>query len=203
MTADRQKAALLAEPVAAGTAVERIAVRGFQEGERIAKVQDLTVQCVTGTSMTVKPFDSDAVGFPRGSVVMTFDGTRSTRLQRDIPPGVLGSGPCRSRSPRSPRIFKSGDVLTVFYPLPMTVTSVTVDHAAGTQTLGIEPYETAIAFQARSLLTALDHNRIRLPLSTKIPAHETVTSVTLREFVRGFQEGERIAKVKTSPCDPS
>ena len=70
-------------------------------------------------------------------------------------------------------------MLTVFYPFPMTVTSVTVDHAAGTQTLGIEPYKTAVAFPVRSLLAALD-NRIRLPLSTEIPANETVTSVTFR-----------------------
>ena len=75
--------------------------------------------------------------------------------------------------------LESGDVLTVFHLFPMTVTSVTVDHAAGTQTLGIEPYETAVAFPVCSLLAALD-NRIRLPLSTEIPAHETVTSVTLR-----------------------
>ena len=66
----------------------------------------------------------------------------------------------------------------------MTVTSVTVDNAAGTQTLGIEPYETEVAFLVPSLLAALD-NRIRLPLVTEIPAHETVTSVTLREFASG------------------
>ena len=111
MTADRQKAALLAEPVAAGSAVKRIAVRGFQEGERIAKVQDLTVQCVTGTSMTVKPFDSDAVGFPRGSVVMTFDGTRSTRLQRDIPPSRARETTIEVEEPSFASDLKSGDVL--------------------------------------------------------------------------------------------
>jgi hypothetical protein len=203
MTANRQKAALLAEPVAAGSAVECIAVRGFQEGERIAKVQDLTVhvqahvQAVTGTSITVEPFNSDTIGFPSGSVIMTFDGTRSTRLQRDILPGHAGETTIEVEEPSFASDLKSGDVLTVFYPLPMTVTSVTVAQAAGTQTLGIEPYETAVAFPVRSLLAALD-NRIRLPLSTKIPAHETVTSVTLRDFIaiRGFQEGERIAKVQ-------
>jgi hypothetical protein len=113
MTANRRKAALLAEPVAAGTVVERIAIRGFQEGERITKVQD------------------DPAGF---------------------------------------------------YPFPMTVT--TVDHAARIQILGIEPYETAVAFRVGSVLAALD-NRIRLPLSTAIPAHETVTSVTLDTFAPG------------------
>ena len=103
MTADRQKAALLAEPVPAGSAVKRIAIRGFQEGDRIAKVQDLTVQSVSGTTITVEPFDSDAVGFPRGSVVMTFDGTRSTRLQRGIPPSRAGRDDHRSRGARRPR----------------------------------------------------------------------------------------------------
>jgi hypothetical protein len=187
MTVDRQKAALLAEPVAAATAVKRITVKGFQEGERIAKVQDLTVQSVTGTSITVKPFDSDAVGcFPRGSVVMTFDGTQSTRLQQGIPPSRAGETTIEVEERAFASDLESCDVLTVFYPLPMTVTSVTVDQAAGTQTtqtLGIEPYETAVAFPAGSLLAALD-NRIRLPLSTEIPANETVTSVTLRAFAR-------------------
>ncbi|MGH9939119.1 MAG: putative baseplate assembly protein, partial [Blastocatellia bacterium] len=43
MTTDRRKAALLAEPAPAGAAVSRVAIKGFKEGDRITKAQDLTV----------------------------------------------------------------------------------------------------------------------------------------------------------------
>jgi uncharacterized phage protein gp47/JayE len=183
-TVDRRKAALLAEPVPAWAAVERIAVRGFQEGDRIAKVQDLTVQSASGSGIAVAPFDSDAVGFPRGSVVMTFDGTRSTRLQRGVPPSPAGETTIEVEEAAFASDLESGDVLTIVYPFPMTVTSVAMDNAAGTQTVGIEPYESDVAFPVPSVLATLD-NRVRLPLFTEIPAHERVTSVTLGEFASG------------------
>lgn len=199
MTADKTKAALLAEPLQMGASVNRIAVKGFKEGDRITKVLDVVVQSDPDdktqadvsvsdgiTTIKVDTFDSDAVGFPRGSIVTTFDGMQRTRLVKGVP---------RNKTPTQIVVedgdfVKPDDVLTVFYPFPMTITSVISDLPAvnaSAQTLGIEPYETEIAFPKDSLFATLD-NRVRVPLSTEAspdPANQKITSLKLHNFLSG------------------
>ena len=264
ITAYKKKAALLAEPLQMGANVKRIAVKGFREGDRITKVLDLKVTSVSGRELAVTAIDggkvtSDAVGSPRGSIVMMFDGTRRTRLTEGVP---------RNKTEFTQIVVedddfaKPGDVLTVFYPFPMTITSVemetitlmvqsvsestitvlpfnsgaaglpygspvmtsdTMQHTylaedispnqtgltqvivqdasfaaslesgdslivnAPAQTLGIEPYETEIAFPEGSLFATLD-NRVRMPLLTEAapdPTNQKITSLKLHDFLSG------------------
>lgn len=192
MTTDKTKAALLAEPLQMGASVNRIAVKGFKEGDRITKVLDLMVTTVDETKLTVTAIDGetviiDAVAFPRGSIVTTFDGTRRTRLTEGIP---------RNKTEFTQIVVedddfaKPGDVLTIFYPFPMTITSVISDLPAvnaSAQTLGIEPYETEITFPECSLFATLD-NRVRMPLLTEAspdPANTKIASLKLHNFLSG------------------
>src|SRR5262249_11580263 len=158
MSADRRKAALMAEPAPAGATVRRIAIKGFKEGDRIAKAQDLTVAPPSSVSdpreIEVQPFNSDAVGFPTGSVVMTFDGSRRTRLAEAIPRGANNLSKIVVEDADFVALLRSEDALTVLYPFPITVTSVALESAligglqTPVQTLGIEPYEAEVAFPA-------------------------------------------------------
>lgn len=180
MTMERQKSAILAEPLSAGSDVTRIAVKGFKEGDRITKVLDLEVQSVSEVTITVTEFNSDSVGFPRGSVVRTFDGKRSTRLQQGIP----RSDTVSQIEVEDAEFARKGDRLTVLYPFPLTITSVTVDVTDSVQTLGIESYKAEVAFPESSLLATLD-NLIRRPLRTELPANQSITTIELNEFTSG------------------
>ncbi len=186
ITMERQKSAILAEPLLAGSDVTRIAVKGFKEGDRITKVLDIEVQSVSETTITVNQFNSDSVGFPRGSVVMTFDGTRRTRLPRGIPRNdtvkeiVVEDAKFASQLQKGDRLTR----LTVLYPFPLTITSVTVDVTKSVQILSIEPYEAEVAFPEGSLLATLD-NQIRRPLRTELPANQSITTIELNDFTSG------------------
>jgi len=64
---------------------------------------------------------------------------------------------------------------------------VSLDGSTGVQTLGIEPYETAVTFPAGSTMATLD-NRVRTPLAGPLAADAIVTVIHLA----GFAAGEEI-----------
>src|SRR5579883_590688 len=78
---------------------------------------------------------------------------------------------------------RPGDRLTVFYPFPMTVSSVSLT-AAPSVVLGIEAYEIDGALAPGTLLATLD-NRVRLPLVDGLPANQPFASFTLAGFSTG------------------
>lgn len=85
MTPDRQKSALMAEGTQ--TSSGELLIKGFKERDPIAKVVDLVVDSVSGTTVQLKaPFNADSLGMPRGSVVMKSNGSASTRLAQGILP---------------------------------------------------------------------------------------------------------------------
>jgi Baseplate J-like protein len=180
MTTDRQKSALLAESVPGGATVNRIAVKGFKEGDRLTKVLDLKVISVNGTTLDVSRWSggavNDPVGLPLGSRISTFDGSRSTQLAVGIPPNASVE-----QIAVKDAVFQTNDELTVFYPFPITVTSVTLTET-NSLVLGIEEYETEVAFPIASVFATID-NRVRLPLSTEVQANQIVQSMHLHNFV--------------------
>jgi len=193
ITSARDKAVLLAEPLPMGKAVERIPVKGFKEADQITKVQDLIVTSTPPQGskiISLQAFRGDAAGFPRGSVVMTFDGTRRTRLAAGIPRNRADLNQIVVEEEDFAAQVQPGDVLTVFYPFPMRVTSVTLDEASRTQILGVEPYEAEVAFPAGSVFSTLD-NRVRLPLAQATLADET-TSTLISIVLSDFWSGESI-----------
>jgi hypothetical protein len=199
MTTDRSKAALLAERASTDGTAASIAVKGFKEGDRITKVLDLThpnrsgktvVDGISRPVITVDSFNSDAVGFPRRSVVTTFDGAMLTRLAVGIPPN----------EPELTQLvieddnfaFQTDDVLTIYYPFPMTIISVTLEAQASVQTLDIQPYASEVALPAGTILATLD-NRVRLPLLTDTQTDIGVTTITFIQ-VRDFKNGDAITE---------
>jgi hypothetical protein len=184
---NRRKIALLAEAIPAGTPLDHVAVKGLKAGDRITKVLDLTSQPSSGTTsmdgvIPVDSFDGDAVGFPRGSLVTTFDGARQTRLARAIPRDRPGEQQIIVEDTAFAQQLQPTDGLTVFYPFPLTVTAVSLDITISVQTLDIEPYEAEVDFPPGSLLATLD-NRVRLPLqSTQIRTDGLIHSVQLGDF---------------------
>ncbi len=128
-----RKAALLAEPVPTGTSVERIAIKGFKEGDRITKVIDLEVgnaqlnrPSASSNLITIDPVLNVAGGFPRGSLLTTFDGTRRARLRQAIArAGIITEIEVDDSAFVSS--VNPGEMLTVFYPFPMTVASVRLE----------------------------------------------------------------------------
>ena len=198
MRPDRRKVALLAEPLAPGTQVPYLAIKGFREGDRLTRTLDLSVADPVGaTTVTIDgvehpafaivPLAADAVGFPHGSRLASFDGTRQTRLAGAIARSQAGLNQIVVEDQDFVARLLPGERLTVFYPFPLIVTSLTLDPSTGVQTLGVQPYETAITFPIGSVMASLD-NRVRLPLSSPIVAGAPVTAVQ----VDGFADGESI-----------
>jgi hypothetical protein len=126
------------------------------------------------------------VGFRVGSLVLTDDGARSTRLAAALPAGATIAQITVADAAFVAQLAP-GDRLAVFDPFPMTVRWVTQPAAAGGSapvvTLEVEPYEAERALPAGTLLATLD-NRVRLPLAAAVPAG-TVTSVPLADFSAG------------------
>ena len=195
MTTDRRKAALLAEPAPAGVAVGRVAIKGFKEGDRITKAQDLMAPALRPSEsdpreIEVQPFNSDAAGFPSGSVVITFDGAQRTRLVEPIPRNVNVVSRIVVEDEDFVARLRPGDRLTVLYPFPITVVSVALGSVqiggvqTPAQTLNIEPYEAEVAFPSGSVLATLD-NRVRAPLAAGFEGGGAVTSIQTRDFSPG------------------
>jgi hypothetical protein len=181
-TPDVRKAASLAEPIGAGP-TSRAAVKGFKEGDRIAFVLDLTVVSVSQTTITVAPFQSGGVGFPRGSVLARLDLSDQAALDAAIRRGQSGLTQVTVDTAAFASRLRNGDVLTVFYPFSMTVRSV-IMAANGTETLGIDPYAVDGRLAAGSLVATLD-NRTRLPLAAGILTEQLVSSLAVLGFVPG------------------
>lgn len=257
ISANRLKAALLAEPISRGELQQRVPVKGFQEGEQIAHVVDLIVTGVSDDVIQVEPTFTVS-GLPESAEVKTFDGLRKTRLKRGVEPdqsfdALVVDDPAFAGG------LQPGDWITVFYPFPMTVTSVEqgeyafevrafsaeartitvrplgenrwamlqkgdlvslprtrahtlLESSAGIdstnevklevqspsfieslnpgdivyistaqQKLGIEPYASFYGFAEGSVVASLD-NRIRLPLSLPVLAHDVVEHLNLEDF---------------------
>jgi hypothetical protein len=131
----------------------RVLIKGFKEGDKIAKVVDVVVQSTNASTVAIDGF-TDSAGMPRGSVVMTFDGQQRTRLKVGILPGQTVS----SLVLESALDVQSGDVLTLVYPFPMTVSGVTPEvieltvlSVAG-PTIDIAPVRTDVAVPAGTLV---------------------------------------------------
>jgi hypothetical protein len=179
VTTDGKKA-LVAEPVGAGVSSRSLMIKGFKAGDRITNVAHLTVQprpkaSSNQCSVTVTPLDAVDL-FPPGSVVITSDSRQSTRLSEAF---TSNAKEIAFEDKSFVNLLKPYDVLTVFYPFPMTITFVASNNE--TLTLGIESYETAIAFSPGARFATLE-DKINLPLYTKIDANTPVTSITLSNF---------------------
>jgi hypothetical protein len=173
-TADGLRAGLLAQPVPARTLVGRIDVTGFREGDRVTVAADLTLLADPdpdpdpGAATRLRVAVSGgrlATGFPGGSVVVTADGAHRTRLRRGIPPTVDTPSPDIGLEVDldDPPPLRAGDRLTVLYPFPTTVSTVTAD-IAGTLVLAVDPFPAGPVLPAGTIVTTLD-NRIRAPAS--------------------------------------
>jgi hypothetical protein len=209
---DRSKAALVAEPVSTDGTMVSIAVKGFKERDRITKVLDLThpnrsgktvVDGISRPVITVDSFNSDAVGFPRCSVVTTFDGAMLTRLVVGIPPN----------EPELTELviedddfaFQTDDVLTIYYPFPMTITSVTLEaitltvQSVAATTITIALFNTdAAGLPLGSPVTTFD-STLRTRLAQAIPPNQTrLTQITVQDasFAASLQPGD-LLRVQT------
>jgi len=176
-TADGRKSALLARHADAGPG--RLCVKGFKEGDRVTKVTDVAVASGDGTSVAVTPFMADAAGAPRGSMVMTSDARQVTRLAQ----GILPHETVTSILLETALAAGSGDVLTIFYPFPMTVSSVTLESLTLTVTglngpsITVTPFTTDVDLPAGTLVTTLDGTRwspLAVPVSASQPGGTTV-----------------------------
>ena len=191
-TPDGRKSYLLAEALTPGTSTQRISVKGFKEGDRIAKAQDFVITQIPDGSQTLvhpvievgdtdgAPFSSDSVGFPLHSLVITTDGRNETRLAAAILPDMSGQTDIVIEDADFLEQLQIGDRLTVLYPFHMTVTSVEMA-GENRQILGVEAYETEAAFPEGSIITTLD-NSVRLPLAEEVATNEDITSVTVTAF---------------------
>jgi Baseplate J-like protein len=206
---DRQKAALLAESVPLGTTVERIAIKGFKEGDRITKVLDLlnptksdptVIDGISYPVITVTAFVSDAVGFPRGSLVTTFDGTRRTRLVRGIP---------RNATAQTEIVVEDDDfvarlqpdkkdVLVVFYPFPMTITAVTVGaidltvQSVSGNTIAVAAFNIDIHLPQGSLVTMVDRTQKTRLAQEILPNQTGITQIVVQDlsFAASLKPGD-------------
>jgi Baseplate J-like protein len=206
---DRQKAALLAESVPLGTTVERIAIKGFKEGDRITKVLDLlnptksdptVIDGISYPVITVTAFVSDAVGFPRGSLVTTFDGTRRTRLVRGIP---------RNTTAQTAIVVEDDDfvarlqpdkkdVLVVFYPFPMTITAVTVGaidltvQSVSGNTIAVAAFNIDIHLPQGSLVTMVDRTQKTRLAQEILPNQTGITQIVVQDlsFAASLKPGD-------------
>jgi hypothetical protein len=191
---DHQIAALLAETVALGTQVVRLATKGFKEGDRLAPALDLRVTRATSSAAQLDldvvslggPIDGTMLRLPRGSSVLTADGAQRSHLTRGIqqtasrPVSTLSIEPTFSTA-------EPGDIVTVVSPFPLTVTSVVVEGATSgtrTQRLGIEPFDLQDGLGAGTLLVRLD-NRVRSPLAISVPGGQIVTAVSVQDLAAG------------------
>jgi hypothetical protein len=190
---DRTKSALLAEPAGLGPPVDHIAIKSFNEGDRITRALDVIVGAdeqgrpnVSGSRIGVAPFSTDSCGFPRGSTITSFDGTRRATLAQAIPRSFSSGLSTVNQILVDDSAFTSaltaGEVLTVFYPFPMNVTAVSME--ALSLAVQVEPYFVEASLPAGAVIASHD-NRLRLPLSRGIDGGQTIDSIELADFQAG------------------
>lgn len=217
INSDLTKAARLAEPVPGGEQLTRVTFRGFKEGDRITRVLDVKVKKVAADAADSRrltldvvdlndhPLPNDAVGFPTGSLVTTFDGARRLRLTQPVPRQRTGSD---SKFPQifveqeeAAEGFKVGDVLTVFYPFPMTVTSVelpsltlAVQSVSGGN-ITVSPFNSGVqTIPLGSVVTASDgarRTRLAFPIA---PDKTGLTSISVADvsFASQLRPGDTL-----------
>lgn len=192
-TLDRSKSARLAE--AAGLPAGRALIKGFKEGDKIAKMVDVVVQSANLTTVAIGGF-TDAAGMPRGSLVMSFDGQQRTRLEVGILPGQTVS----SIVLESELVVQSGDVLTLVHPFSMTVSAVTLEEIELTvisvagSTIEIASFSTDVGAPAGTLVTSANGTRTS-PLMQTIEAGATDVgqiSVADQGFASSLLPGDTI-----------
>ncbi len=184
----KKKQALLADTVPAGTVFERVGVKGFREGDRIAKVFDLKVTALGsgGTALSVAAPNgtaatSDATGFPLGSVVTSSDGSRQTRLQPGIPPGA-GVNTITVED----AIFLVGDIITVFNPFPMVITSITEDTLALT-------VESTVANTL--VVSSFSNGAVAVPAGSVVRTADGTSATRLTVGISANQSGNRLTQL--------
>ena len=201
MRPDGRKSAVIAE--ASDTGTGRLFVKGFKEADRIAKAVDLKVVSASGTTVQVTAadgtaFTSDALGMPRGSVVMKFDGSASTRLAVGWLPGQSVS----SLTLETALSLNVGDRLTVFYPFPMNVTFVdsdavklTVSDASSGAVINVAPFVADVNVPRGTAVITPDGTRstvivIAIPAGQNAVSQLTVADV---DFAASLSPGDSIA----------
>jgi hypothetical protein len=216
ITPDRRKAALLAEAVPAGAAVERIKIKGFKEGDLVTRALDLRVVATTvdvfGESVRIfvrlldgSPVLADTVGFPLGSLVTTFDGAGRMLLASAVPrsrPGVaLPIIEIAVENTDVARNLARDEVLTLFYPFPMKVTSTRLEtitlsvQSVNALNINVATFNSPTAVTpANSVVSALDDTR-RARLAASISANQAgLTTISVREaaFAASLRPGDEL-----------
>ena len=195
---DRSKSALLADT--ADLPAGRVLIKGFKEGDEIAKVIDVTVQSVDEIAIKIGGF-TDATGMPRGSTVMTFDGLQRTRLAVGILPGQTVSTIVLETA----LDVVTGDLLSLVYPFPMTVSAVTleaieltvIDTGTPIKTgtpIGVGSFSTDVPVPAGTLVTNANATAFS-PLTEGIaagPTGVTQISVADQNFASSLSAGDTI-----------
>ena len=196
-TLDRSKSARLAD--ATDLPRGRVLIKGFKEGDQIAKVIDVVVGSASGATVVLDGGGfTDAAGMPRGSVLMTFDGLQRARLAVGILPGQAVS----SITLESALDVQSGDVLTLVFPFPMTISAVTLEAieltvisvGADGSTIVIASFSTDVAVPAGTLVTNANGTRFG-PLVQTIDAGATGVkqiSVADQGFASSLLPGDTI-----------
>jgi hypothetical protein len=193
-TKHRLKSARLAD--ATDWPLGRILIKGFKEGDHIAKVIDVVVKSVSGTTVTVGLIDAtgtqhnaftDAAGMPRGSIVMTFDGLQRTPLTV----GILPNQEVSSIILESELDIEQDDVLTLVFPFAMTVLAVALESTELTvvgSTIDIGPFSGG----AVPAGTQVSHGTRMTPLVQGIDAGATHISVADPGFASSLKAGDQI-----------
>jgi hypothetical protein len=172
-TADGLRAALLAQAVPAGVVLSRVDVVGFREGDRVTFALDLAVLAAPAAGRPIQVAVAGgrlATGFPRGSVVVAGGGRYRTRLARGLAPAVEPTAAARPLLDlQEVPPLAVGDRLTVLYPFPTEVGTVTAD-TPGTVLLTVDPVPApAAGLPAGTIVTTVDGS-VRAPLAADLPA---------------------------------
>jgi hypothetical protein len=185
-TIDGPKAALLAEPLPMGTSVGRVSTKGFKDGDRITMTIDLLVREHDVEAKTVAvdraPGGSSKedliLSFPQGSRLITADGSRRTRMTgREVAADGRVTLMVEHRAfLKEPTELQRGDVLTLMFPFPMTITAVSMLPDEYEVEIEVEPYPVETVFPFEAPMSTLD-NRIRLPLAESLAAGQEIRRV--------------------------
>jgi len=196
MTPDRGKMMLLAEPVQVLASSEQIGVRGFKEGDRVTIAKDLSSPKATGKTVSVDSFTAD-VPFPKGSMVMSLSGGVFSRLAVGVPAGPLQTQLVLEDASLGEVVSLDG--LTVLYPFPMTVISVTMNKirltvlsVSGT-VITVSPFQSGDVVPPPGTPVVLSGEPdVRSTLKVAIPRNlaQTQIQVSDAKFAQTLQRGD-------------
>ena len=119
------------------------------------------------------------------------------QLKRGLPPRSVVAEVTLTRPFATPP--KPGDILTVFWPFPLTVASAAQDASPGLQLIEVEPYDTENPIPEGSVFATLD-NLVRFPLAVGIPGTSVATSLRFHSFSPGedlvWGEGREVCRIQ-------